>query len=161
MTDEGVVNRTILALFSNREDRALLVTVFEPLNWHLKFVQTIAEASAVLREFRIGVVLSDAIYLDGSSWKDLLRDIQNTTLPPALIVADRLADERLWVEVLHLGGFDLLVKPMDAGEVLHVVSSAYRFHENEAHRVMARKPAIAAERGSGTRQLSRRALGAA
>jgi DNA-binding NtrC family response regulator len=42
-----------------------------------------------------------------------------------LIVTDRLADERLWAEVLNLGGYDLLLKPFDPEELLRVVSSAW------------------------------------
>ena len=42
-----------------------------------------------------------------------------------LIVTDRLADERLWAEVLNLGGYDLLLKPFDPEEVLRVVNSAW------------------------------------
>jgi hypothetical protein len=47
--------------------------------------------------------------------------------PPRFIVADRLADNRLWSEVLNLGGWDLIAKPFDAKEVLHIVTVACCF----------------------------------
>ncbi len=40
-------------------------------------------------------------------------------------MTDRLADERLWSEVLNLGGYDVLLKPFEPGEVLRVVNSAW------------------------------------
>jgi hypothetical protein len=44
-------------------------------------------------------------------------------------VADRFADERLWGEVLNLGGYDLLTKPFVREEVLHVLELAcHRSH---------------------------------
>lgn len=54
----------------------------------------------------------------------ILRHAQAQSQPPKLIVASRLADERLWAEVLNLGGYDLLVKPFVADEVQRVVSLA-------------------------------------
>lgn len=42
-----------------------------------------------------------------------------------MIVASRLADERLWAEVLNVGGYDLLVKPFEKDEVAWVVGLAF------------------------------------
>jgi hypothetical protein len=44
--------------------------------------------------------------------------------PPKLIVSSRLADHRLWAEVLNLGGFDLLMTPFENEEVLRVTRAA-------------------------------------
>jgi DNA-binding response OmpR family regulator len=55
--------------------------------------------------------------------------MQTLDYPPPLIVSDRLADERLWAEVLNLGAYDLLAMPFDAKEVLHAVSAARRCTE--------------------------------
>ena len=46
--------------------------------------------------------------------------------PPALIVTSRLADERLWAEVLNLGAFDLLSKPFDFDEATRIIPVAIR-----------------------------------
>ena len=43
-----------------------------------------------------------------------------------MIVADRLADERLWAEVLSLGAYDLVPKPFETKEILRVLSTAWR-----------------------------------
>lgn len=45
--------------------------------------------------------------------------------PPNLIVSSRLADARLWVEVLNLGGFNVLVTPFETEEVLRVTFAAW------------------------------------
>jgi hypothetical protein len=50
------------------------------------------------------VVISEGRLSDGHSWKDLLLELQKIECPPPLIVADRLADGRLWAEVLNLRG---------------------------------------------------------
>src|SRR5947208_1062918 len=71
-----------------------------------------------------------AVLTDSRYWKDLLRHLWTMEFPPALVVADRLADERLWAEVLNLGGYDLLTKPFVEKEVIHVLSTACRSEKN-------------------------------
>jgi DNA-binding response OmpR family regulator len=46
--------------------------------------------------------------------------------PPRFVVATWLADDRLWAEVLDLGGFDVLQKPFEARELFRVVGLAWR-----------------------------------
>jgi FixJ family two-component response regulator len=85
------------------------------------------------------VVISDSRFSDGNCWQDLLHELQQMEGPPPLIVADRLADERLWAEVLNLGAYDLLAKPFDSREVLHAITAACRHHENERRCATLRK----------------------
>jgi DNA-binding response OmpR family regulator len=40
------------------------------------------------------------------------------------VVVSRNADERLWAEVLNLGGYDLLLKPYNANEVRRTIRGA-------------------------------------
>lgn len=64
------------------------------------------------------VVLSEADLPDGN-WKDVLEYVALSAsehyqlVPPQVIVISRLADERLWTEVLDRGAFNLLTKPFD------------------------------------------------
>jgi DNA-binding NtrC family response regulator len=69
------------------------------------------------------VVISDQRLADGD-WRDLLSDLQKEREGLPLIVSSRLADDRLWAEVLNLGGYDLLMKPFSATEVARVVRMA-------------------------------------
>lgn len=82
------------------------------------------EALSVLRKFRPWVVVCDQVLADGD-WRDLLRDLQSEQqMPPPLIVSSHAADDRLWAEVLNLGGYDLLTKPFAPTEVSRVVKMA-------------------------------------
>ena len=58
--------------------------------------------------------------------------------PPLIIVTSRLADERLWAEVLNLGGFDVLSRPYDAREVRHVIAQAWRSWHSRPRPALAR-----------------------
>jgi DNA-binding response OmpR family regulator len=60
------------------------------------------------------------------NWKTILDHLQRAVWQPHLIVTSRTADERLWAEVLNLGGYDVLAQPFDRDEVERVVASAAR-----------------------------------
>jgi hypothetical protein len=54
---------------------------------------------------------SDALTFAVSILRDVLSRLAPTLEPPRVIVVSHHADERLWAEVLSLGGFDLLATP--------------------------------------------------
>ena len=76
---------------------------------------------AALHAHSFNAVITEGSLANGRSWKDVLNEIHRMAAPPPLIVTDRLADERLWAEVLNLGAYDLISKPFVPREVLHVV----------------------------------------
>lgn len=137
-----IADQIILAVFPAEEDRALLTGVFCHSNWKLRFTGGFQETQIALRKFRVGVLICDGRLPDGHCWKDLLRETQSLKHAPRLIVADRLADERLWGEVLNLGAYDLLTKPFNEEEVLHTVSTARRQFEDEQRRAALPKPLL-------------------
>src|ERR1043166_8747434 len=63
-----------------------------------------AEAIRILQQGAISVVICECELPDGN-WKDLLADTRCMQDEPLLIVGTRLADDRLWAEVLNLGGY--------------------------------------------------------
>lgn len=77
-----------------------------------------------LRENPVGVVISHTELPDGT-WKDLLEELSQFTPPPSLIVFSRLADHRLWAEVLNLGAYDVLPAPVDRDEATRVCTGAW------------------------------------
>jgi DNA-binding NtrC family response regulator len=132
MAEKPIANQTVLAVFPLGEDRALLTSIFAGSHWKLRFTRTLSQTQTALGRSPWGVVISESCLSEGHCWKDLLLDLQKMEHPP-LIVAGRLADERLWVEVLNLGAYDLLATPFDANEVLQAAR---------------RKLATSAQRGS-------------
>lgn len=122
MTDTGISSPVVLAVFPPEEDQRVLQAILADSAWRLHIATTFAEAR--LKLDASCVVIAESSFPDGRGWRDLLCVIQDMIYPPPLIVADRLADERLWAEVLNLGAFDLLSKPFEAREVLHAVTVA-------------------------------------
>ena len=124
VTQNPVAGQNILAVFPGGEDRSALERILGQAEWQVRFAGNLEEAQAVLRGCAIAVVLSEGCLPGGHTWKDLLAELQSMPIGRPLIVADRMADDRLWAEVLNLGGYDLLMKPFNAREVLRTVRLA-------------------------------------
>ena len=96
------------------------------LDWRVLTARTCREAWTALHREEVDVVIAEAEFPDGVSWRELLDEIENMHGCQPVIVASDLADERLWAEVLNLGGFDLLAKPFDPEELVRVIAMAAR-----------------------------------
>ncbi len=124
----------VLEVSPHESDHTTLVEIFSHSNWKLHISRTCAEAFAVLTRRLIPVVLCDQDLPDGC-WRDVLDRTSRAANPPALIVTSRLADERLWSEVLNLGGYNVLSKPFRRDEVFRDVSLAWLEWKNREERL--------------------------
>ncbi len=142
---------TVLAVNLAHEDNISLADALRGSCWQLKEVQTCREALHSARNGSLHVVLCGPDMPDGN-WNTLFDKLCELAAPPAVIVVSRLADERLWVEVLNLGGYDVLMTPFDRSEVLRVLFMAWwTAFERNAERVpdSAKKPPTVEKAASG------------
>ena len=118
---------TLLAICPNQEDRQSLKNMLDRDRWTIQGAPSIGEAITLL-DGGPSLILCEKELPDGT-WKDAFRRALDLNNPPPFVVVSRLADERLWAEVLNLGGFDVLLKPFETSEVRRLMSMALR-HAN-------------------------------
>lgn len=117
-------NITLLAISPNQEDRQSLEKILDNGRWTVEGARSLREATTLLNRGP-NLILCEKELPDGN-WKDVFsraRDLEN---PPPLVVVSRQADERLWAEVLNIGGYDVLLKPFERSEVCRVMGMALR-----------------------------------
>jgi DNA-binding response OmpR family regulator len=107
-------------------DCARLRSILKHPNWRLHWVRSCRDARTLINGRLIAIVLCDAMLPDGD-WKQILEETRSAPEGPILIVSSHLADERLWAEVLNLGGWDVLATPFEAEEAARVLLSAHLF----------------------------------
>jgi len=122
---------TVLLVSDTPGDSVRLRNIFQHTNWKLLFARNAQEAGAVLAQRQIPVVLTAPELGDGATWKDLLDSVPAGVRPRVIVTAPDL-DDRLWAEVLNLGGYDVLMKPFDHSEVIRIVSLAWLNWRDEA-----------------------------
>jgi DNA-binding response OmpR family regulator len=84
------------------------------------------EAWRLLHENPIDVVITEASLCDGLDWRDLVGEVAGMTEAPQVILMSRTVDDRLWLQGLEAGAFDILRKPLDSTELVRAVHSAWR-----------------------------------
>jgi hypothetical protein len=117
----------VLLVSAHTGDHDSLEGIFRGSRWTLRGVCTASDGLKTIRRNpgEIPVVICQQSLPDGD-WKFLLAGLDKAAGGPRLIVSSRLADDRLWAEVLNLGAFDLLLgAPFEPEEVLRVTGSAW------------------------------------
>ncbi|HUL34039.1 MAG TPA: hypothetical protein VL128_09165 [Candidatus Eisenbacteria bacterium] len=118
------------------EDHARLQAIIGSVP-KLVMASDFSTAKALLESRNIFLVLCERDSNPGT-WLDSLEYLQSLSNPPLLIVTSRLADERLWAEVLNLGAWDVLAKPFDDGEVLRTLQSTLLHYRSSSQVSLSR-----------------------
>ncbi|HKE21325.1 MAG TPA: hypothetical protein VKB88_02985 [Bryobacteraceae bacterium] len=138
-TDEGFVSALMVGEYDS--DRILVYDVFRKLGWRLFEARDRRRAMDCLGTNAVQVVLTEG-GPQRWNWRHVLNDLRSLVHPPQLIVTARMADDALWAEVLNVGGYDVLARPLHEDEVERVVAAARRqFDRPERTSV---RPAVAA-----------------
>ena len=131
---------TVLSIAAAGEDHSSLKDILghsdPPMSagclWHVETSFTPRAAMEHLRARSIPIVLCENDQQPGA-WKEMLDQMTRIPNPPCLIVTSRQADDRLWVEALNLGAYDVLAKPFDRSEVVRTLGNAW-IHWSTRHR---------------------------
>jgi DNA-binding NtrC family response regulator len=125
----------LLSISDNPGDHRGLYRMIDRSLWQLV---TANDCRSGIRRLAKGVdvVFSESALPDGT-WKDILNRIGFMERPPQLVVTSRLADAYLWSEVLNLGGFDVLAKPLNEKEVRQVLEAISRYQVRHGRHVQA------------------------
>ena len=125
--DSVAKSDAILLVSPLSADHDSLQSIFRGSPWKLQGAWTASDGLKTIRRHHgeLPVVICQHSLPDGD-WKHLLTQMDKMAVQPSLIVFSRLADERLWAEVLNHGAFDLLLgAPVEPEEVLRVTASAW------------------------------------
>ena len=106
------------------EDHQHLRDILKHSNWQQHDARTQRESFDFLREHVTPVVICESQLPDGT-WQEVLSQFGRMQRPPLLVVTSRMADDHLWSEVLNMGAYNVLAKPLIMKEVFHVVGLAW------------------------------------
>ena len=115
----------VLVVSPHPEDYADLCAMLPAAQWDVQSASSWSEAAFLLHESPDAVVITETDVAD-DDWRSILDQLASAAGPetPKLIVTSNKADDKLWSEVLHHGGFNVLAKPFDRYEVDWVLTQA-------------------------------------
>jgi DNA-binding response OmpR family regulator len=134
----------VLAITRAGYDRVALGAILGHSRWRALWASAARDGAGILTSVQPGVVLC-AAEIAGPAWKEIVSEAARLRVPPAVVVLANSADDSLWAEVFNLGGYDVLVRPFEAREVIHVLSNAWRAWDEARRRLDA---GISARRGA-------------
>jgi DNA-binding NtrC family response regulator len=112
----------ILTISDNPRLSSYLSRLFDKSGWTSARARTCQEAITFLRENRAAVAVCEESLPDGF-WHDSAAAFRSLSDAPSLVV---VSDHRaLAYEVMALGGFDVLVRPLRDRDVIWTVASAW------------------------------------
>lgn len=111
---------TILGVALSTEDWISIRQACAPRELVVRAAHNCFEARACIAGRDADLVISDANLPDGT-WRDIVLCSRKRSDVTPVIVVSRLADEELWAEVLCLGGYDVIAKPIDVLEFARVI----------------------------------------
>ena len=123
--DTSVGHRlTALVMTPFRSDRTALEGIFKKAAWGIRTADGLPEAIALLNSQAIPIVVFDRDF-PGLDWREAVQQLATGPSPRCVILASFVADDYLWEEVIHLGGYDVLPKPFRESEVIHTIEFAF------------------------------------
>jgi DNA-binding NtrC family response regulator len=120
------MNKDILALlvFAEAETSQGLQRELQRQSVKTRQVRTCTEAKEFIeQERKPDIIFSDAAVPDGT-WVDVLKMARNENTAAEVVVVSRLADTKLYMDVMQGGGFDFIAAPFSQAELAHVLQSA-------------------------------------
>lgn len=112
----------VLAVLPDPRDRAFIDAIAAHENWELKLSSSCDSAREALRHYRADVILCDRD-LNGCDWREAIAMLSagnNRT-----ILASPATDDKLWLEVIERGGYDVITKPFHEHRVIQTVTTAW------------------------------------
>jgi len=105
-------------------EQAQVQSILYGSEWVIRPVRTLTETVRSLARCHSPLVICETRFPDGD-WRDLLAHLSSLdNISNLVLVAEH--DVALAAELVNLGGYDVLEKPLDRSECLHVFASARR-----------------------------------
>ena len=117
---------TIMVLHTEDRDIIDLISILRGFGYNVRWSTTLSDGLIGLRTTAAPVVICESKLPDGT-WKDLVQFAGSLEPCPPVIVSDRDADDKLWADVLTAGGYDVLLEPFEADDVMRSLSLAIQY----------------------------------
>jgi len=99
-------------------------TLLDSAQIRIHLSTTLEDAKGRLQATRSQILLTDVTFEKGS-WEDALRMAGRLPLRTVVVLAAHVADERLWLDALERGAYDLIFKPFRAEEARRILENAH------------------------------------
>jgi DNA-binding NtrC family response regulator len=110
----------VLGILPCAPDRTALIGIAERAGWELKLAADTGSALRILKHYEARVIICDREQPD-CEWRETIRLLTAHAPASCLILTSSVTNDRLWLEVIERGGYDVLTMPFHENRVLNAV----------------------------------------
>ena len=111
-------------LTSSSRAAARVSTLVASAQIQIHSANTLGNAKARLQATKARVMLTDITFERGG-WEDAMRMAARLPFRAALVLVSPFADQRLWIDALEYGAYDLILEPFHAEELSWILENAH------------------------------------
>jgi len=115
----------VLAILPNPADRSCLAEIAAREKWNLRMASDCESALEILKHNPPEVIVC-ARDVKPSGWREAMGALGTQAPGISIILATPANDDRLWLEVIERGGFDVITTPLHENRVVETVRLAWR-----------------------------------
>ena len=120
---------TVAGLVMDDRDRASLSSLEEHDQWQVHLADD--HSLNALTKLESPIIIWDRD-LTSEDWRDVVHTLAALPQKPCVFLLSRVVDDYLWNEVVRVGGYDVLSKPLKEVEVLRAVRLAWSYWASTA-----------------------------
>lgn len=117
------MSNCILFISPRADDVKTLSLMLDPARVTVRHATGLRQAMEMLAQETFPAILTESHLPDGT-WQDVVRFVKQNGLKTAVVVTDRFADGRFWIDVMEGGAYDLLPQPFYRAEVERILAAA-------------------------------------
>jgi len=119
----------VTGLLVDDRDRASLSSLKENNHWQVHIEDN--HSLNGLSKLESPIIIWDRD-LPGQDWRNVVHALASLPQRPCVLLLSRVVDDYLWNEVVRVGGYDVLSKPLKEAEVQRVVRLAWSYWASTA-----------------------------
>lgn len=117
----------VLAVLPNPPDRAAFAGIAAHARWEVRMASTCDSAEEILKHHPVDVIVCDRD-VKPAGWRGAIEALSTHAPHSRFILSTPANDDKLWLEVIERGGYDVLSTPLHEDRVIRAINQAAKQH---------------------------------
>ena len=115
----------VLVVMPNPPDRAAFAGIAAHAHWEVRMASTRESAEEILKHHPADVIVCDRD-VKPAGWREAMEALAAQSPESRFILSTPANDDKLWLEVIERGGYDVVSTPLHQDRVIRAINQAAR-----------------------------------